>query len=232
MSGSLWFTELSKFLPGLVFSQLRKKHVASRDHLVLAGLTSSHLASNLCLLLLNQKGTHEGSAWITNLWPRRKAKKRAYNPRYFPSQRSHWWHGHSLIMLKLEDQAEYLEIREERQDAFPQGYQFHNIYSQEEKVTSHLKDKVRVQTRNAIPNNSTKEKHLGKNSLQMYRFRFGKQRQGNWQQDLERSAGTEKETEDHLDHIGHQWVEDLSRAFPCRQQDMCRGRAGPFKETV
>lgn len=82
-------------------------------------------------------------------------------------------------MLKLEDQAEYLEIREERQDAFPQGYRFHNIYSQEEKVTSHLKDKVRVQTRNAIPNNSTKEKHFGKNGLQMYRFRFGKQRQGN-----------------------------------------------------
>ena len=119
-------------------------------------------------------------------------------------------------MLKLEDQAEYLEIREERQDAFPQGYRFQNIYSQEEEVTPHLKDKVRVQTGNAILNNSAKEKHLGKNSLQTSRFRFGKERQGNWQQDLQRSAGTEKETEDHLDHIGHQWVEDLSRTFPCR----------------
>ena len=60
-------------------------------------------------------------------------------------------------MLKLENQAEYLEIREERQDAFPQGYRFQNIYSQEEEVTSHLKDKVRVQTGNAILNNSAKE---------------------------------------------------------------------------
>ena len=83
------------------------------------------------------------------------------------------------MTLKLKDQAEYFDTSKESQDASHQSYQFQNICRQEEKAASHLKDKARVQTGNVTPNNSAKEKCLGKNGLQKGMFKFGKEKQRN-----------------------------------------------------